>query len=192
MNILIIGACSKTGKKLIAHGLRKGHNVTAIVDKPEALQLFDDNLRVVCSNTLNQEDIASVLGKQHVVINVVGGVKFRIIKKPKNVPAMPMDDILPTMSNQSAVRRLLVINTRLIGRSKIDRTHNEKVKNSGLDWTIVNPAILIDKPKTGCYKVGVHLPRKPFARVSHADVADYIINNIENKALVGKIISIRY
>jgi len=191
MNILILGACSKTGKKLIAHGLRKGHYITALVDKPESLQLFDDNLKVVCRNTLN-DDLSDILSGQNVVINVICGGRPRIFGKTKNKSAAMINDILPTMSGQSDVRRLLVVNTKSLVRKKAIRDHSNLVKNSGLDWTIVNPARLIDKPKTGRYKISLNLPRSPFAKVSHADVADFVINNIENRNLVGKSVSIRY
>jgi len=191
MNILILGACSKTGKKLVAHGLRKGHYITALVDKPELLQMFDDNLKVVCKKTLNN-DLSSILSGQNVVINVICGNAPRIFSKAKNKSISTINDILPTMSGQSDVRRLLVVNTKSLVRKKLIREHGDLVKNSGLDWTIVNPARLIDKPKTGRYKVSLNLPRSPFAKVSHADVADFIIDNIENRNLVGKSISIRY
>ena len=191
MNILIFGACSKTGKKLVARGLRRGHFVTAIVENPEKLQLFDDNLKVIGKDTLNN-DFSGVLSSQNVVINVICREKMRILSRLKKKSPLVINDILPIMSNQSQVRRLLVVNARSFVSKKLLRNHSDLVKNSGLDWTIVNPARLVDKPKTGRYKLSLNLPKNPLAKVSHADVADFVIDNIENRNLVGKSISIRY
>lgn len=191
MNILIFGACSKTGKKLVARGLRRGHFVTAIVENPEKLQLFDDNLKVIGKDTLNN-DFSGVLSSQNVVINVICREKMRILSRLKKKSPLVINDILPIMSNQSQVRRLLVVNARSFVSKKLLRNHSDLVKNSGLDWTIVNPARLVDKPKTGRYKLSLNLPKNPLVKVSHADVADFVIDNIENRNLVGKSISIRY
>ena len=70
MNILILGACNKTGKKLIAHGLRKGHFITAVVENSDKLQLFDDNLKVIERSALNN-DLSSILIGQNAVISVI-------------------------------------------------------------------------------------------------------------------------
>jgi putative NADH-flavin reductase len=191
MNILIFGACSKTGKKLVARGLRRGHFVTAVVENPEKLQLFDDNLKVIGKDTLNN-DFSGVLSGQNVVINVICREKMRILSRLKKKSPLVINDILPAMSNQSQVRRLLVVNARSFVSKKLLQNHSDLVKNSGLDWTIVNPARLVDKPKTGRYKLSLNFPKNPLAKVSHADVADFVIDNIENRNLVGKSISIRY
>ncbi len=191
MNILILGACNKTGKKLIAHGLRKGHYITAVVENPDQLQLFDDNLKVIGKSTLNN-DYSSVLSGQNVVINVICREKTRILNRLKKKSPQIINDILPAMSSQPDIKRLLVVNTKSLARKKLMRNHSDLVKNSGLDWTIVNPARLVDKPKTGRYRLSLNLPKNPLAKVSHADVADFIIDNIENRNLIGKSISIRY
>ena len=191
MNILILGACNKTGKKLIAHGLRKGHFITAVVENSDKLQLFDDNLKVIERSALNN-DFSSILSGQNAVISVICREKTRMLRKSKNKSSLVINDILPTMNSQPDVKRLLIVNTKSLVRKKLMHSHSELVKNSGLDWTIVNPARLVDKPKTGRYKLSLNLPKNPLAKVSHADVADFVIDNIENRNLVGKSISIRY
>lgn len=192
MNILIIGACNKIGKKIIAHALRKGHRITAIVEKTDSLKLYDDNLRQIYTKSLTPEQTIGILENQNIVMNVICDKKIRFFKKNKKSLSMPIDDILPVMINQTVVKRLLIINTKVFGRHKTTKKCCDLVKNSDLSWTIVNPATLIDKPKTGCYKVGQKLSKNPFVRISHSDVADYIINNLENNALIGKAIFIRH
>ena len=58
------------------------------------------------------------------------------------------------------------------------------IKSSGLDWTIVRPGLLTntrDRP----------IPRSDrakdwgFGTISRADVADFIVRQIDNRALIG-------
>src|SRR5439155_9590269 len=61
---------------------------------------------------------------------------------------------------------------------------------SGLDWTIVRPPELTDKPRTGKYRVREgHLPRFGFS-ISRADVADFMIKSVENPASSRKIVGV--
>jgi hypothetical protein len=64
------------------------------------------------------------------------------------------------------------------------------IRKSGLDWTIVRPPQLTDKPRTGNYRVREgHLPRFGF-KISRADTADYIIKTAEDGSGIGKIVAI--
>jgi len=55
-------------------------------------------------------------------------------------------------------------------------------QKSGLDWTIVRPPRLTDKPRSGKYRVlEGHLPRFGFT-ISRADVADFMVKAGENGA----------
>jgi hypothetical protein len=65
--------------------------------------------------------------------------------------------------------------------------------NSQLDWTMVRPPELTDKPYTGKYRVrdGL-LPRFGF-KIARADVADFLIKLIkaaQNSSWAGKIVGI--
>jgi putative NADH-flavin reductase len=61
---------------------------------------------------------------------------------------------------------------------------------SRLDWTMVRPPELTDKPYAGKYRVREgHLPRFGFT-ISRADVADFMIKAVENRSLIGKIVGI--
>ena len=61
---------------------------------------------------------------------------------------------------------------------------------SELDWTMVRPPELTDKPYTGKYRVREgHLPRFGFT-ISRADVADFMIKAVENRSSIGKVVGI--
>jgi putative NADH-flavin reductase len=107
---------------------------------------------------------------------------------------------------QAKIRRVVVVSvaflfkdsifppTYLVGRLffrdvVIDASAMEEVlRKSELDWTIVRPPRLTDKPRTGKYRVREdHLPRFGFT-ISRADVADCFIKTVEDRTFVGKIL----
>ena len=67
MNLLILGATSRAGKKLIANALRRGHIVTALADNPNKLvyycnkcgtedkTIIDDNV-IICKTQIKKSE----------------------------------------------------------------------------------------------------------------------------------------
>ena len=61
---------------------------------------------------------------------------------------------------------------------------------SELDWTMVRPPELTDKPYTGKYRVREgHLPLFGF-KISRADVADFMLKAAENHASSRKVVGV--
>jgi putative NADH-flavin reductase len=64
------------------------------------------------------------------------------------------------------------------------------VRESNLDWTIVRPPQLTDKPYTGRYRMREdHLPAFGF-KISRADVADFMLKAVETQASTRKIVGV--
>lgn len=63
---------------------------------------------------------------------------------------------------------------------------------SQLDWTMVRPPQLTDKPYTGKYRVREgHLPRFGF-KISRGDVADFMVKSVENHFASRKIFGVSH
>jgi putative NADH-flavin reductase len=62
----------------------------------------------------------------------------------------------------------------------------EDLRRSGLDWTLVYPVTLTSGPRTGRYRIGERLTLHGFPRISRADVADFILTQIEDRTYVRK------
>ena len=60
------------------------------------------------------------------------------------------------------------------------------VRRSGLDWTIVRPAILTNGPATGRYDVLLEPASWRAGTISRADVADFLAKEVGNTAHIGK------
>ena len=63
---------------------------------------------------------------------------------------------------------------------------------SALDWTIARPPRLTNGPRTGRYDVEKgHLPgRSAFAAISRADVAEFLVGEIQHNAHIHEIVGI--
>ena len=66
------------------------------------------------------------------------------------------------------------------------------VMASGLDWTIARPPRLTNGPLTRRYRIeNGHLPdRSAFASVSRADVAHFLLGELEHNAHIHQIVGI--
>jgi putative NADH-flavin reductase len=59
------------------------------------------------------------------------------------------------------------------------------IRSSGLDWTIVRPGLLANGPATGNYRVLTAPKDWRFGVVSRADVADFLVRQIDDRTLIG-------
>ena len=60
------------------------------------------------------------------------------------------------------------------------------IRRSRLDWTIVRPTILTDGPRTGNYRVLVNPRDWTSGFISRADVADFLVKQIDDKSLLRR------
>jgi hypothetical protein len=59
------------------------------------------------------------------------------------------------------------------------------VRSSGLDWTIVRPGMLTNGPATDNYRVLTAPEDWRFGVISRADVANFLVRLIDDRALIG-------
>jgi putative NADH-flavin reductase len=60
------------------------------------------------------------------------------------------------------------------------------LQRSALDWTLVYPVQLTNGPRTGRYRFGERLALRGLPRVSRADVADFILKQIDDRTFIRK------
>ena len=66
------------------------------------------------------------------------------------------------------------------------------IKKSYADWTIMRPPRLSNKPVTGRYRFAVNHFLKNCLSISRADVAHFMIDNINNTATYKGVVEIAY
>ncbi|MGI8852858.1 MAG: NAD(P)-dependent oxidoreductase [Methyloceanibacter sp.] len=59
------------------------------------------------------------------------------------------------------------------------------IRSSGLDWTIVRPGLLTNRPATGRYRVLTASKDWRFGAISRTDVADFLVRQVDDRALIG-------
>ena len=75
----------------------------------------------------------------------------------------------------------------VLGRIYDDKDVQERiVRRSKLDWVIVRPVILTSGPKTNAYRALVDPRDWTCGFISRADVADFLVKQIDNGAFLHK------
>ena len=189
MRLTIFGATGAIGTQLLAQALGAGDEVTAIVRNPSKLpNPAPEGLRVVTANVMNAAAIAPAIAETDAVISALGGSG----REPSTVMTDGARSIIKAMREVGS-RRLILISgsmvddtgdgpflrylgkpmTRRIFRGAYDdmRTAEEEVHESELEWTILRPPRLTDKPASGHYRTALdrNLPRG--FTLSRADLA---------------------
>jgi uncharacterized protein YbjT (DUF2867 family) len=73
------------------------------------------------------------------------------------------------------------------GRIYADKDAQEWIiRRSRLDWTIVRPTVLTTGPRTGAYRVLVDAHDWRSGFISRADVADFLVKQIDDSSLIHK------
>jgi len=204
--VLVIGASRGIGLETVRAALRSGHSVRALARSAASIPIQDADLDKVSGNALDRGTIKSGLSEVEVVIQTLG-VDFspRVIFEGTTLFSESTRILVDAMK-AAGVRRLIAVTGLGAGDSRghggllydavvfpllMKRVYDDKnvqewiVKSSGLDWTIVRPGLLTNSPATGRYRV-LTAPRDwRFGVVSRADVADFLVQLIIDRALIS-------
>ena len=66
------------------------------------------------------------------------------------------------------------------------------VRNSDLEWTIVQPAGLTNGRLTRRYRAAEHLRHRMVATISRADLAHFLLSQLEDRVYVRRIVQLEY
>ena len=211
MNIAIFGASGATGTLLTQRCLAAGHSVRALLRSPEKFPLRDQ-VHVIHGSAFDLASVRPTLEDADVVLSALGAKSLKkedVLERavPQIIGAMretifqskPVRRIivlgsagaLPTsLDKQPAWRRWIVQNIvyntflKWPVASQISQWNN--ISHSDLDWTMVMPPMLTNGPARGTYRIdGDALPPNG-SRISRADVADYMMQQIDNTQWIKK------
>ncbi|MEV7811278.1 NAD(P)H-binding protein [Streptomyces flaveolus] len=63
---------------------------------------------------------------------------------------------------------------------------DDRIRTSGLDWTLVYPTALTDSPAEGGHRVGERLAMRGSPRISRADVAAFMLRAARGSERSGR------
>jgi putative NADH-flavin reductase len=206
MKLLVLGATGGAGQEIVRQAIERGHSVTAFVRSLDRLKPFKDRITIKQGDLLNSAELEQAIRGHDAVLSAFGP-RVPISKVDANLLqrfAVALTSAMP----QAGVRRVIVESVAFLFKDAIippayllgrllfpsvvadSSAMEELLRKSGLDWTIVRPPELKDKPYTGKYRMREgHLPLFGF-RISRANVADFMLKAVENRLSIGKIVGI--
>jgi uncharacterized protein YbjT (DUF2867 family) len=200
VKVLIVGATGRTGSELVQQAVAAGHEVTALCRDPAKLSA-PSGVRAAQGDVKNAASLGSAVSGQDAVLYAVGSNK----SSPPGIRAEGVRNVIAAMKEQG-VRRLIVLSAFGAGDSKgeggfvyskiiaklfikdvladQDAMEAEVVK-SGVDYTLVRPTRLTNKPAAGKWDV-IFKGGKASSTISRADTAAFMLQQLGDATYVGK------
>lgn len=196
--VLILGATSGIGHLALQEALRRGHPVRAFSRSADRLAPRP-GLETVAGDARSGDDLAAALDGVGSVIFALG-IKERLamLWEEETLFSTSTERLLDRMP-RALVSRLVVVtgfgagrsrsamsalerlgHGALLGKVYADKTRQEAlIMQSPLDWTIVRPVILTNRPASGRLRVLADPSTWRNGLVSRADVAGYLVDAVE-------------
>jgi len=202
--IALFGATGPTGRHIIEEALKQGYSLSVYTRDAKKLESFIGRIEIIVGDLSNQDAIAKCIHSADVVISALGpnGLKVQGDK-----PVMHgLSNIIAAMKH-AGVHRLIQISTaayrdpkdefalkahafallfKVIARKGYEdiKATGELIANSDLDWTLVRIPNLKDGPANGNVNVGWYGKTKLSMKLSRANLAKFLINQVKDKAFV--------
>jgi putative NADH-flavin reductase len=195
MKLVVFGASRGVGRQVVEQALAAGLGVTAFARDPSALSPHQ-GLTILRGDALDAAAVAeAVRGRDAVVVALGAGNTGE-----SRVRSQGTANVVWAMRS-AGVKRLVAVSSFGVGDSrkgpiaamawlflrKALEEHERQeriIKESGLDWTIVQPTRLVDESRTGKYHIGTYGRGK----ISRADVAEFILKALSDPSYVGKAV----
>lgn len=204
--VLVIGASHGIGLETVRIALRAGHRVRALARSAARMPIQNVGLEKVSGDALDSETIRNALQDIEAVIQTLGvDISPRAVFERTTLFSQSTRILVDAMK-AAGLKRLIAVTGLGAGDSRghggllydlvvfpllLKRVYDDKdvqeciIKCSGLDWTIVRPGLLTNRPATGRYRVLTAPKDWRFGMISRADVADFLVRQIDDRALIG-------
>jgi putative NADH-flavin reductase len=220
MKITIFGATGGIGQQLLEQAIAADHDVTAVVRDPARLSTQVRSLRanlasvdpaVLISAVSGADAVLSGLGRRSPAdagISIRGtqaimqamslaGVSRLVVISAAPVATLPS----PARPNPPRdpgegflMRNLLSPLIKVAFRDSYAELARmeDAVLISELDWTVVRPPRLIDKPLTGRYRTAIDQNVRRGVSISRADVADCMLATLDRPETIQHAVGVAY
>ncbi|MEW2358853.1 SDR family oxidoreductase [Spirillospora sp. NPDC029432] len=210
MRITVFGATGGTGVEVVRQALAAGHEVTAVVRDPARLPAeLRERAEVVQADVMDPEAIRPAVAGRDAVISALG-------PRGRGPTTICTDGIrsIAAACEAAGVRRVLMVSAsglaadagdgavtryvvkpmilqRLLRHAFADMSEAESVLGgTKLDWTVVRPPRLLDKPGKGTYRRALDLNVRRGFQIPRADVATALLDHVQDQGSVRHIVTI--
>jgi putative NADH-flavin reductase len=204
--LLVIGASRGIGLEMVKAALLAGHSVRALARSAAGIPIKNAALDKVSGDALDSDTIRNALEGVDVVIQTLGvDIAPRAIFEHSTLFSQSTRILVDAMK-AAGVKRLIAVTGLGAGDSRghggllydavvfpllLKRVYDDKdvqewiIRSSGLHWTIVRPGLLTNRPGTGRYRILTASKDWRFGFISRADVADFLVRQVDDRALIG-------
>jgi putative NADH-flavin reductase len=197
MKVIVFGATGGIGRLLVAGALELGHAVTAFVRNAQSLEARD-GLRVVQGDIFDPQAVGDAIDGHRAVFSALGartlkaepvlsraipliinGMHFHMLDRIITVGAAGA--LYPAGKYQAPITNVLfaIARATLLRHPMADQRAQERLlAASDLDYTIVRPLRLTDDAATGTYRVLPDAVPSSSRRISRADIADFMLQQL--------------
>jgi putative NADH-flavin reductase len=194
--ILVLGATGGTGRLIVSEALARGHEVTALVRSPEKAGDLK-GARLIVGDIRDENALRNALRGQDTVVSALGtpASPFREVKLLSTatralVTAMKAEQVsrlvcITGMGAGDSAGRGGFLFDRLIFPLLLKNVYADKdrqevvVRDSGLDWVLVRPSVLNDKPGRGAIRAITDLSDFHGGSIARQDVATFVLDQIQ-------------
>ncbi|WP_122664802.1 NAD(P)-binding oxidoreductase [Pseudomonas viridiflava] len=189
-NVFVIGAAGKVARHLIPRLSAAGHEVVALHRKPEQAEpLKAQGATPLLGNLIELDSTQlsdAMAGSDTVVFTAGAGGAGMELTNAIDGKAL---ETAVNAAQTAGVRRFLLVSAfpeALRGGEtsegfenymKVKKQADVVLASSELDWVILRPGTLVDRPGTGNVRAGLAIP---YGEISRDDVAAFLAELIEN------------
>lgn len=207
MNISIIGASAGVGLETVKRALDRNHHITTL-SRSKINLTSNPNLTTLKGSATNKADLKKAIENADAVIVALGTGKSI---KPTTLYSDFAKLLIEVQTETNAQIPFIVLTGFGAGESGqyngfimklffkfllkdvyADKTKMEElITNSKMQWEIVRPGLLKDKPLTEKYRVESKLFKGiNIGGINRADVADFMVKQAENSTELFKYVSL--
>jgi uncharacterized protein YbjT (DUF2867 family) len=207
--VLIVGATGGTGRQLVVQALDRGYEITAFVRDPSALKIDHPRLRVIRGNVLDHSSVDEAVQGQDAVMSALGHRRYfgptrilsdgtRNLVRAMEACGVPRFICETSLGIGGSAGRMGIYYTFFVIPVILpfyfwDKTRQEQIiAQSKMEWVIVRPGVLTNAEKRGACCHGLQIGNFLWTvRISRADVAEFMLNQLTDDAYLGAAVGVR-
>jgi putative NADH-flavin reductase len=209
VRLAIFGATGRTGRHLVVQALDRGHELRLLARRPGKVVVSDLRLSVVIGDVLEPAACHQVVDGAEAVVSTIGpGDTVR----PTTVYSAGTTNVVRAMRAAGVPRLVCVSSTgpvmradpgsRLLAKLILPailrypyadmRRMEDIVRDSGLEWVLVRATKLTEGRATGCFRVATGQTPRGGWRISRADLATFVLDQLTSDEYVQQSPAIAY
>jgi len=197
--ILVLGATGATGRLIVSQAVARGYDVTALVRSADKARDIE-GAKLITGDARDATALREALGGRDAVVSALGTAAspFREVTLLSTaaralVSAMKAEQVsrLVCITGMGAGDSAghggflfdKLIFPLLLRKVYADKDRQETIiRNSGLDWVLVRPSVLSNKPGRGTFRTLTDLSGFHGGSISRDDVARFVLDQVRDNA----------